>query len=953
MEKTIILEILFNTYPLYLDRPSRRAVQTCLRALRKTSSTSDQFGPFIDRLKAESSKAGLASTNAFALVEWCAFLLQDFSAFSAWWNRWALELIIADAQLLELCVGSTVRRSVKRSALTLTRRAFQAILSTHPPRAATIGDAVRQLMSASKATSAARNAIYLGLLAGVCARLSHARPMIEELKPKIYEFYVREILGSRIPVPQHIAKGLEDFFFHFSTEDELLKEIIPAVEKALLRAPEVVLHNVVPALVGSVSPKIDLSNILYTGLLKPLLSNIKSTNGIVRDGALLTFQVTASRCSNEAILAMIVDEILNPLESPKILNTDQRVIHAQMLAAMPSTPALRKRIPNGLAQVALKEPNENALDAETTALMKHVCAALAETIKVDELIVNAISKGLADKKPSVRRIWALRTGELLWNLPAAKYETKEVLPIVRAVFPHLGKIWEEGTANPLAAVQNGLTVASYIFTAIFRSRLAVMRREDLLEINQLAKLSKQSLNLNSRTLFLVNHRIYIKLTTEDDLIWFLRALVATTDDIIREDAESGVVDSWAQAFLYLVTGKAVKPSTRQEARKALTAAYVENPARIGKIIIGGLWCWKAHIENAEKDTAATAAKTMVEKVYLAIQSICISPKHFTELGGNIDEEVIEQQLVDLVVMCRPEVFPRINWIQACQKTGVDPGELTRKHSAQMLDRILDATQVSVHYCGRKLVVTQVDPKSPKRQNISLALSKAAYNAAAELAFISPDVFTDVLIKQVQDDLNPGRLKHIGPLEAAIYRTPEGTVFVDLLGQTSQRQAPSKNVKDYDTLKWEEELRAQLAQKKGKERKLTSEEQSKVDAQLAKEAAIRRDLAEVEVKIRRGAGIIQSLALGPPTEAEKWMGPAVSSLLAVISAGAGLLVGDAASQAYLACSEQVTSRLGILRKFIGVTTLRSLTESQLPSELEEEPLGGNTPGRLHINDIYLT
>ncbi|KAI9777656.1 MAG: translational activator of GCN4 [Peltula sp. TS41687] len=939
VERSIILQILFNTYPRYVDHPSRRAVQTCLRALHKASTTTEQFGPFIDRIQAEASKAGLASTSAFVLVEWCSFLLQVFSSSSAWWDRWALDLIIADAHLLELCVGSAVRRSVKRSALALTRRESQVILFNHPSYTATFKDAIRQLTTGGKATSAARNAIYLGLLARACVRLPHARLALEELKSKIYEFYVREILGSRVPVPEHIAKGLGDFFLNFSTEDDLLREVMPAVEKALLRAPEVVLQNVVPALMESISPEIDRSNMLYTIILKPLLSNVKSTNGIVRDGALLTFQVAASRCSNEAILEKIADEILKPLEMQKIPNTDQRVIHARMLTVLPSTPTLFKRISPGLAQVASKEPNENALDAETTAMVKHVCAGLAESVEINELVVKAISKGLTDKKPSIRRIWALRAGDLLWQLPPARIQTKEVSSVVRSTLPHLGKIWEDVAANPLAAVQNGLIVAAFIFAAIYRSRLAVMRKEDLIEINQLANVSHQSLNLDSKTSFLVNHRTYTKLTTEDDFIWFVRALVAMTDDVVRDDAEPGVIQAWAQAFLYLITGKSVKPTIRQEAGNALTAAYVKNAAQIGRIIISGLWCWKANIEHGEKDTAAMAARTMVEKVYLAVRSICISPNRFKELGGNLDEAAIEQQLVDLVVMCRPEVFPRLNWIEVCQKSGVDPGVLARERSAQLLDRILAATEVSVRYQKWKQAITRAESESsPKLQNISPALSKAAYNAAAELAFVCPDVFTDALIEQVQDDLNPERLTNIGPVEVAIYRTPEGTVFVDVLGQTNQKQAPSKSDKDYDTLKWEEELRAQLALKKGRDRKLTSEEQSKLDAQLAKEAAIRQDLAQVEVKIRRGAGIIQSLALGPPTEAEKWIGPAVSSLLAIVSGGAGLLVGDVASQAYLACSEQVTSRLGTLRKFIGVATLRSSTESQLPNELEGEPFG---------------
>lgn len=190
-------------------------------------------------------------------------------------------------------------------------------------------------------------------------------------------------------------------------------------------------------------------------------------------------------------------------------------------------------------------------------------------------------------------------------------------------------------------------------------------------------------------------------------------------------------------------------------------------------------------------------------------------------------------------------------------------------------------------------------------------------------------------------MNTSRLDQIGPTEAAIYRTPEGTAFVDVLASKNSSRVPDRNVKDYDTLKWETELRAQLAQKKGHSKKVTAEEQSKMNTQLAKEAAIRADVARLDRKLKRGMGIIQSLATGPPTEAATWMGPAVRGLLEVMSAGAGLIVGHHASMSYLSCSEQVTSRLGMLRTSVGAATLRALGISQLPSEWEEEPLGGKS------------
>jgi hypothetical protein len=219
------------------------------------------------------------------------------------------------------------------------------------------------------------------------------------------------------------------------------------------------------------------------------------------------------------------------------------------------------------------------------------------------------------------------------------------------------------------------------------------------------------------------------------------------------------------------------------------------------------------------------------------------------------------------------------------------------------------------------------------------LKKAVYNAAAELAFVAPEVITPLVVRQFQADLDLERLSKIGPTEAAIYRTPEGTAFVDVLAKGGQRQVPNRNVRDYDTLKWEEELRAQLAQKKGEERKLTADEQAKVKAQLAKESSIRQEVSDVDFRLRRGVGIIQSLAEGPPTEAEVWMGPAVRALLDIISTGAGLILGDVASTAYLACSNRVSSRLGSVRVSIGVGTLRALGTSQLQSVFEGEPLGG--------------
>ncbi len=91
-----------------------------------------------------------------------------------------------------------------------------------------------------------------------------------------------------------------------------------------------------------------------------------------------------------------------------------------------------------------------------------------------------------------------------------------------------------------------------------------------------------------------------------------------------------------------------------------------------------------------------------------------------------------------------------------------------------------------------------------------SIKNAAFNAAAELAFVSPDAMTPRIVDLIKHDLDPSQLVSVGPTEAAIFRTEEGTAFVDVLASKSQSYVPNKNTKDYDTLKWEEELRTQLA-----------------------------------------------------------------------------------------------------------------------------------------------
>ncbi|GME36190.1 Translational activator Gcn1 [Neofusicoccum parvum] len=912
-----VLLALFDTYPLYIDRPSRQAVHQCLRAASASPIAEELIGGIAKFLQAESAKSSVAAANVFSLVEWCSVLLQELGAHDNLWNKYGLQVVSADALLLESCMGSASREGLKHSALVVTRRALRRVF-----KAESIGkDAIHASVAALTAKGASpttRNAVFLGVIAGVCSRIPAAEPVLAEKKKDYYTYYVRELVGSKTALPEHITNGLYDFFSVFTTLDDLQKEIIPPVEKALLRAPEVVLNGLLAPMLRSLPQSIDLSEVLQKNLLKPLLSSVKSTNATIRSGALSTFEAIASRSADDSILDKVADEILNPLKQGKVTVAEQKTIHAQMLIALKSSEALAKKIPAGLGPVAIKEPNEVAVGAETRAISKHLAFALTTGGAAESSVTDSFVKGLGDKRPSVRRLWSLRIGELLWTLDHEQTKQAGVASFVQVVVQKLFDSWQEVIKNPIPAVQSGLVTVAYIATAFGLSKWSTIEDEKVKAALAKASIAKNVLMAEPKPSFLLNHRVYSKLTAEEDLTWGLRALASVTDTIAEGKEDPAIEEAWSQAFIYFTSAAGIAPSVRQEAIRTLSKAYARHPARIAHIIINGLWQWRRNVELNEKDTAATSSKTGNNELYLALRAICLTPEERKTIEATIDDSALRSQLVNLLVLARPQLLPRVSWIDTCLKTGVDPGDLVKSELDRCMETIINATKgtSSIH---------------------TASVRQAAYSAGADLAFVAPESAIPRLVDQIKHDLNPKQVESIGPTEAAIFRTPEGTAFIDVLAK-QQARVPSKGDKDYDTWKWEQELRDQISQKKGAQKKLTAEEQAKVKAQLEKESKIRQEVAVVEASLQRGVGIIKALATGPPTEANLWLGPAIDSILEAMNAGAGLVIADAATSAYIACAERISPRLGVHKPFFGIATLRAMNMAFLPDGLDEEPLG---------------
>ncbi|KAF4342709.1 translational activator GCN1 [Fusarium beomiforme] len=904
---TSLLQLLFGTYAFYADRQSRLSVQKCLIAVISSGVDSKTIAPLITALRKESQKPGIAPTNAFVLVEWCSLLMQHLDA--SQWGQCATDITLATADALEKCHQPVSRKSVAHSAVIVTRRGLRKLFSSNELSEKRLCAAI-DVLATKGAQSTSRNAVLLGVIAGVSARKDHLRPILNSLKSKYYDFFTREIIGSRTAVPEHIVLALSDFFTSFATLEEISKELVPALEKGLLRAPEVILGGVVTPLVRSLPDTFDLSRILEQNLLRPLLSNAKSTNAAIRAGSLDAFSALANKSGDTASLENVINEVATPLKSGKLASPDHRILHAQMLQAAPLSKSSAEQVANAVSIIAAKEGNEGALAAETSALAKAVAFLLTNDAGVPKSVLESVTKGLSEKKIPSRKYWLLRVGAILQSLTEAQSVYSGMAAFVDAVVPKMITTFTEVTTNAASAAQSGLIVGAYILTALSTHihRLLPGSAADL----SMAKSSvtKQSLSLDSKSSFLLSHRIYYKVTADEDLTWFSRALNSIFHSL-EQNADNQVTLAWSEAMIHLITAQSVPVTVQQESSKILSNLYIRSPRLVSNFIINGLWDHLMHSGSPDKEPSPSA-----HNLIQVVKAICLTPSERENSGSTIEKEDLESQANHLLVLARPELIPRANWIDLCLRIELDPGKLVKKYQDELM--------------------TEIERQTSFNQKID-AIKKAAYNAAADLAFVAPETIIPRLLESLRRDLNAEQLHDIGPVEAAIFRTPEGSVFVDVLAKKSQ-QVIDKNKKDYDILKWEEELRSQLEKKKGQQKKLTPEENAKVNTQLKKENLIRRSITEIEARLLRGIGIIRSLATGPPTDATQWLGIAVSLLIGIMDAGATMITGDAAPLAYITCADKVTERLGSMRPFVGVAALRlrgvSLAENYQEEAVED-------------------
>lgn len=849
------------------------------------------------------------------LVEWGCRLLQHLcEGGRSLYEEHGAPVIQAFARALDLVSSdeSHAKPSLRKSAIVVTRSALRKLVKEKGESGVNL---VVETLTVKGNPLGYKSAPLLGILAEACARLDEGRRLLQQRKDRWVAFYLREIVGSRTIVPKHVASALNEFFTKFITISDLRTEILPSMEKAMLRAPEVVLNDLVTPLARSVSGDIDLAPALTESFCKALTSNLKSTNNSIRKGATSAFKSLIVRSHDHNVLSQIAEEVLTPLQTSKLL-AESRVLHAQILKTIPTLPQKADSLCERLCGILPKETNESALGEEVAALLNQFGGIVNINENLLKNVLASCTKGLVDKKPLNRRQWILGTGEFLWRSSGELQNNLNLLRFAETCIIIFSKITDEVVQNPLATASNGVAVGALI-ALVLADRLDAGSSDSLRSEIKKARAAEKVISADVKSSILLNHRVYKKFA-EADYVWQIRSLVSSRPKI-QHSEDVALNLAWSQAIIHLSCASEVPRGCCDQTIDALGEMYFQSPPYVAQTIVRGLWKWYKDDEAQNKDTVAGSTVVGGPRLLNVLRAICPLGRQLQSSENAPAQERLQDQLIDMLVLCRPEIIPRASWIEVCLRMGQDPGIIAGSRPVECLSKIEECLQTLGSHAQEKIHL-------------------ACCNAAAELAFVSPNIITPLLVDRVRKDLSVEAVSRCGPTEAAIARTPEGTAFIDVLTAHNQRLVIDKNAPNYETRKWEEEVRSQIAQKKGQQKKLSPEDKAKVEAQIQKEVGIRVEVRRLERNLRAGVGIVQALAVGPPTDASIWMGPSLRSLAGVIEAGAARLIGNAANEAYLACSNLMSSRLASLRTSVGVATLRSLG-SPLAENLTQEPLGG--------------
>ncbi|XP_076236761.1 lethal (3) 80Fj [Calliopsis andreniformis] len=733
---------------------------------------------------------------------------------------------------------------------------------------------------------------------------------VTKLKTSIIDTFIKVTISCKKKPDMYVVDNAVPLLRRI-THDEFKSQLLPALQKAMLRNPEIIIESVGHILSGLC---LDLSQ-YSQDISKGLFANLHSKEDLVRDEAVGACRRLALQCSDTTALENLLSSVFAIFHGSegKLTVTTHKISVLQgagnlsyNAASGSSVQRLAETACEHFIKVIETEVHEKTL-IHALEMMSLWTNKFTNTIP--KSVVDTFKKGMTAKTSTA----AVRTAyiRLFFSTPVTSYSGVITPLLIQAIT----RATQQSTQP--ATVTEGL-VASYL---LLKFVLANQVEND-----------KQTILWNA-----IDDQIFFSekflSSCGDDILYHLmllcEKLISEFSDRLNEKALNGV----HRAIVICAT--APKSSTRKRCfpliKKILNGLSTYAPAEellmeFNKFLESVKIKSEADKENKEEPSGEITGRCLAD----GLLAICSGSFLF-------DLPAMQMARDALIPSHHPAIYKAVPnlWFKIAKNYKLVPRDFLCSFNNEI----------------KKILVQNYKPV-------------ASYeNALARVISIIPEVILPTIVSNITAKLDDPEILKVTKDEYFTYLTPEGELYDksvlpandenDILNSMNMKR--ESKVYSFKEQQEELQLRRELYEKKKKEGKikepkLTPKQEEILKAQIAKENAIRKRLTELKSKIVDVVSLITCSVNGNGQELSFYLKDLLPPILKNLGSP---LAAPAMSDIYI-CLKKVV-RIGnnpILGDLVAHITLRQLQpQCDLDPAWEEENL--DTAVKRTLNLLYTT
>ncbi|XP_043924837.1 eIF-2-alpha kinase activator GCN1 [Protopterus annectens] len=751
------------------------------------------------------------------------------------------------------------------------------------------------------------NQYYLGMLGAAVQFCSDQKDLatIGKYKDTALDLYVKTVLMSKSKPPKHLLESCTPLLRH-ATHQEFKENLLPAMQKSMLRSPENVIETI-SCLLSSVT--LDLS--LYAmDIGKGLAGQLKSNNAQLMDQAVTALHNLAHQCSDPSAVEAVIKHLFAVLGGSE----GKLTVVAQKISVLSGISSFSHHSVSGASSQDLSSLATDLfmpfLQQEVhEGTLVHAVSAFALwtqkfTTEVPKKFLEWLKKAFTLKTSTS----AVRHTYLQCMLSTFRGDTllqaEELLPLL---IQTVEKAASQNTQAPL--------VTEGVAAAVLICRIVLADAQIDLKLN-----SFWQIVLDEKKQVFTSEK-YLSLASEDALCTILQLVERLLLDHPHRlpSTKSGMYHRALVTVLLHKTWR-VRRAAQQTVKKLMsslggtTLAYgllaeLRLILNTHKVLLPDVLVTESG-EPSEQGKSYVHPRILAEALYV-ITNIPGLESEITE-AENLAKEMLIVAHHPSVEAAQPDLWPSV-----LSQMKLSPAEFIKKH----LDEILP----------------QVTARS--------SLNEAKMNTVASLAALSPAHVLPQIISNLTTSLGNPALCHVTREEYAIMQTPENELYDKSIIRSAQQESVKKaNMKrenkaySFKEQMIEIELKEEIKKKKGikDELQLTGKQKELVQAQLEKESTIRKRLKELDDDLVGSLSLVEAILKKNPPGLSQHVPSLINSFLPLLKSP---LAAPRIKALFLSLGSCVMPpELKILGILTGHVTLRLLKpECELDAEWCQEDL----------------